>query len=80
MFDRHIAIRSVEEALRRGTVIRDYPDEKPYPSRLILHKTSKQALHVVAADDKKEKVTYIITVYIPDPAVWNEDYTERRKQ
>jgi len=79
MFERGISVDVVKEALLKGSVIRDYPDDKPYPSRLVLHKTPEFPLHIVAADDKVEKTTYIITVYAPDPSVWNESFTERRK-
>jgi hypothetical protein len=78
MFERAITVQEVKHALLAGKVIREYPDDKPYPSRLVLYWNLLRPIHVVAADDKTGKLTYIITVYVPDAAVWNSDLTERR--
>jgi hypothetical protein len=79
MFERKITVQAVIKAIENGTVIREYPDDLPYPSRLCLYRMGEQVIHVLAADDKRENMTYIITVYIPDPLVWNKDFTKRTK-
>jgi hypothetical protein len=78
LFARGIDPSLTEVALSNGSIINTYPEDKPYPSRLILYFHDNQPIHIVAADDNDNKLTYIITVYIPDPARWNSDFTKRR--
>ena len=80
MFERGITADEVRTTIEQGRTISDYPDDKPYPSRLILHATDRRVLHVVAADADAEDTgqTVIITVYEPNPALWSDDFTERR--
>jgi hypothetical protein len=59
-------------------VIREYADDTPHPSRLILGWRDERPLHVVAADDEDANETYIITVYEPDPDVWNDDFRSKK--
>ncbi|MDG4595863.1 MAG: DUF4258 domain-containing protein [Candidatus Contendobacter sp.] len=77
MAERGISHQDVKAALERGEVIRHYPDDTPYPSRLLLHWIEGQPLHVVAApvgDDTE----IVITVYRPDPALWEPDFKRKR--
>ena len=51
----------------------------PYPSFLIYGKIKAlRPLHVVCAFNKIEKLTFVVTVYQPDPDLWL-DYNEMRK-
>ena len=77
MFQRKISNADVQNVVENGEVIRKYPDDKPYPSRLILGWRGKRPLHVVAAD--KDDETIIITVYEPDPAIWEADFKRKKK-
>ena len=62
-------------------VIESYPDDTPYPSELWLDMDrSGRPLHVVLADSHEEGQTIIITVYHPDPALWQPDWTTRRNR
>ncbi len=36
MFERRISVEDVNAALVNGKIIEDYPDDAPYPSRLLL--------------------------------------------
>jgi hypothetical protein len=36
MFQRGISMEGVKLALTTGEIIEEYPDDKPYPSRLVL--------------------------------------------
>jgi len=42
MFERNIQKDQVITALKNGEIIRDYPEDKPYPSFLILHYYNKR--------------------------------------
>ncbi|MCK9519090.1 MAG: DUF4258 domain-containing protein [Dehalococcoidia bacterium] len=74
---REIRAKEVREALRRGEIIEDYPNDVPLPSCLILASVEGRPLHVVAAFDDDRAQAVIITAYLPDPAEWSEDFRRR---
>ena len=80
MFERGISTNEVREAVETGEVIENYPDDEPYPSRLILGRSGSRPLHVVAAENGIERTTLIVTVYEPDPSMWEPDFRQRRKR
>lgn len=79
MFQRRISVEDVEHVLSSGETIEEYPDDSPYPSRLILGRCGGRAVHVVAADIKKTEETIVITVYEPSIDGWERDYKRRKK-
>jgi len=79
MFQRRITDEDVRDVLRTGEVIESYPDDTPYPSRLVLGFRGPRPIHVVAADDLQAGQTIVISAYEPDPARWDEAF-RRRKQ
>jgi len=78
MAERGITVDDVREVVLNGEVIRDYPDDTPYPSRLILGWRGDRPLHVVAADNHEAQETIIITVYQPDPDQWERDFRSKK--
>jgi hypothetical protein len=80
MSERGIGVDEVERAVRDGRIIARYPDDRPYPSCLTVLIANTVPIHVLysMAETDEGKVFYIITVYRPDPAEWNNDYSERR--
>lgn len=67
---RRISVREVREAIDRGEVIEDYPDDKYGPSCLIFGRTTEgRPLHVQCSHPSRRLVK-IITLYEPDPAWW----------
>jgi hypothetical protein len=79
MFERNISREDVRAALATGDVIREYSDDTPYPSRLILGWRGERPLHVVAADNHEARETIIITVYQPDPDQWEPDFRSKKR-
>jgi hypothetical protein len=79
MFERRITEEEVGETLENGETIERYPDDAPYPSRLVLGWCAGRPIHVVAADNPEEDQIIVITVYEPDPTLWEPDF-RRRKQ
>ena len=79
MMERCITRKAVKEVLKTGEIIEDYPDDKPYPSKLLFRSIQGKPLHVVAAFNTNNKVCYIITAYIPDLEHFESDYRTRRK-
>jgi hypothetical protein len=67
MFQRSILESEVRAIVEEGEVIERYPDDQPYPSRLMLGRPGDRSLHVVAADNPVDGETIVITVYEPDP-------------
>lgn len=79
MFERQISEDDVRHVLDTGEVIRGYPEDKPYPSRLLLGWRGSRPLHVVAADATDEDAVIIITVYEPSPDLWEADFRRRKR-
>ena len=78
MFQRGISIDDVRRLLETGEVIEEYPDDVPYPSRLVLGWLESRPIHVVAADNPLKAETIVITVYEPDSAHWEVRFRRRR--
>lgn len=78
MFQRRIGVEEVRHILTAGEVIENYPDDLPFPSRLVLGWSGTRPLHVVAVDNPMAQETIIITVYEPDPAEWQPDFKRRK--
>lgn len=79
MFERGISPSDVRSVLERGETIGDYADDRPHPSRLVLGWIRKRPLHVVAARRTDRNETIVITVYEPDPELWEPGFRKRRK-
>jgi len=79
MFERRITVQEVSCMLAVGETIEDYPNDKPYPSRLVMGSHGDRPIHIVVADNKENGETIIIMVYEPDPNLWESDF-KRRKQ
>ncbi len=55
----------------QGEIIEDYPNDKPYPSCLIMGKNfSGEPIHSVWAYNTDNQWAVLITVYRPDPGRW----------
>ena len=78
MFRRGVSFEDVQEVMSGGKAIETYPDDQPYPSRLMLGWPGSRPIHVVAADNASDQETIIITVYEPDPSRWEPGFEKRR--
>jgi len=78
MFERGIAEAAVKRVLSEGEEIAAYPDDVPYPSRLLLGWQGERPLHVAAAYNAKDDEQIVITVYEPDPELWSDGFRRRR--
>jgi hypothetical protein len=79
MIQRSIAVEDVRRVLENGSIIASYPADRPYPSRLVLGWSGRRPLHVLAAEDAASQETVVITVYEPDPGLWERDFKRRRR-
>lgn len=56
-----------------------YPDDKPFPSCLILGTTATgKPLHIAASTD--EEMIYLITSYFPDTNLWESNFATRKER
>lgn len=78
MFQRRISEQDVRQALDKAQIVEEYPDEEPYPCKLVLGWIGSRPLHVVLADNKPDQETIIITVYEPEVAQWEPDFKRRK--
>ncbi len=76
MAERGIREEDVARVVAEGKEIESYPDDRPYPTRLLLGWVEGRPIHVVAASGEHEII--IVTVYEPDAAHWEAGF-ERRK-
>jgi Domain of unknown function (DUF4258) len=80
MYQRSVTEQEVRNVVMTGETIEDYPDDTPYPSRLVLGWKGARPLHVVVADNEGSRENIVITVYEPDPQEWESGFKRRRKQ
>jgi hypothetical protein len=78
MFERQISVGDIIAVIGSGETIEDYQDDKPYPSRLVLGWRGARPVHVVVAQNLSENELIVITVYEPDPELWEADFRRRR--
>ena len=79
MLERGVSKEDVRHVIESGKVIEDYPNDKPFPSCLVMGYVNQKPMHVVVATDKDTNRAIIVTVYEPDPSQWESGF-ERRKR
>jgi len=77
--ERVLAQDSVLAVLLTGEKIRDYLEDRPFPSALFLGYVEARPVHVVAAWDEAEERVFIITAYEPSADVFGPDYRTKKK-
>jgi len=80
MFYRGLSKDDVIAKIRSGNTIFNYPDDQPYPSRLLLDMVNDIPVHVVVAWDEKDYAGYVVTAYIPSSEIWSVDFKTRKQQ
>ena len=77
--ERGISIEDIKAAIQSGEIIKQYEDDKPFPSCLLLGSTTlRNHLHVVASIGGE--FLHIITAYFPDKNEWEDDMKTRKGQ
>jgi hypothetical protein len=77
--ERGIQQQAVREVLLSGERVRDYTEDRPFPSALFLGYTGGKPLHVVAACDEINRQAFVITAYQPSKDVFESDYRTKKK-
>lgn len=78
MLERGISRMVITEVLKNGEIINAYPNDKPYPSKLVLKFIENKPIHVVVSQDEEGKC-FIITAYEPNKEIWENDFKSKRK-
>ncbi|MBF0131127.1 MAG: DUF4258 domain-containing protein [Magnetococcales bacterium] len=79
MFERGLVPEEVVFTIESGEMVKDYPDDQPFPSRLLLGFPKGRPVHVVLSFDPLSRRCHVITAYVPDKKIWNLDFRSRRQ-
>jgi hypothetical protein len=79
MFERGLSMDVVKLAILCGETIVEYPDDRPYPSALVLGFANGMPVHAVVAKAPGSSQCTVVTAYRPDPALWSDDFKTRRR-
>lgn len=79
LVERGISVNDIIQCIDTGEIIKQYEDDKPFPSCLVLGAAvGGEYIHVVASHDSEW--IYLITAYHPDPDVWESDFKTRKER
>ena len=79
LFERNIFLRDVMRCIDCGEIIKQYEDDKPFPSCLVLGMSvNNKYLHVVVS--MNNNYIYLITAYYPNLEQWEADFKTRRER
>lgn len=77
LYERNITIDDIINGINTGEVIKQYEDDKPLPSCLILgFSINAEYIHIVVSCDTN--FIYLITAYFPNPDIWENDFKIRK--
>ncbi len=79
MFERSLSAEVIRKVVEQGEAIKDYPDDTPYPSTLLLGFHGEIPIHVVVARNPETDDCYIVTTYVPSEERWKSGFRERKK-
>jgi len=77
MFQRGIDPAAVAHIVAEAEIVFEYHDDKPFPSALLLGFYGTQAIHAVVGRSEAGEC-HLVTMYWPDPAIWDETFKRRR--
>ena len=79
LIERGISVNDIIRCIGTGEIIKQYEDDKPFPSCLILGAAiDGKYIHVVASHDSEW--IYLITAYHPDTEVWEPDFRTSKER
>lgn len=77
LYERNISVDDIITGINTGEVIKQYEDDKPLPSCLVLgFSVNSEYIHIVASCDIN--FIYLITAYFPNPSIWENDFKTRK--
>ncbi len=79
MVSRNISDVDVRTVIQNGEVIKEYPDDKPYPSKLLFAMVGYRPIHLVIGKIQETGECIVITVYIAGEDIWEPDFKTKKK-
>lgn len=77
LLERGIAVKDIISCIASGRIIKQYEDDKPFPSCLLMGKDENgQVLHAVISHDGE--YLHLITAYYPNRDLWEADLQTRK--
>src|SRR5665213_836671 len=77
--ERGLPQRAVLQVLLSGDRIRDYTEDRPFPSALFMGYIDGKPLHVVVSFGEMNRRALIITAYEPSVDIFESDYRTKKK-
>lgn len=79
LVERGITVNDIVQCINNGEIIKQYEDDKPFPSCLVLGMAANNSnIHIVVSHD--EEWIYLITAYYPDSNLWEPDFKTRKER
>jgi hypothetical protein len=79
MENRFISRQTILSSLESFEIIEAYPDDKYLPSYLVFSNHDNIVFHILFAIDVQNENVRIVTVYRPDPQIWEKGLKRRKK-
>jgi hypothetical protein len=76
MLEWYLDVTDVEEALSSSRMVEEYQDG----TRLLLGRSGVRPIHLVVRIDDDKAMTFVITLYEPDPLRWDASFERRIDQ
>ncbi len=76
---RFIARETIILAADSYEIVEAYPEDKYFPSYLLLGRQGEEAFHVLFGADADGQNVRIVTAYYPSPEEWEMDLKTRRR-
>ena len=73
-----IYVNDIDNMINSSEIIENYPNDKPYPSYLLLGFSEEKPIHIVVAYSESDDKIIFITAYRPNPDFWI-DFKARKK-
>ena len=79
LIERGITLADVIQCLSSGEIIKQYDDDRPFPSCLVMGMSrNNKYLHVVVS--MNGNFIHLITSYYPDAEQWESDFKTRKER
>ncbi len=76
---RFIARETIISAADSYEIVEAYPEDKYFPSYLLLGRQAENAFHVLFGADINGQNVRVVTAYYPSPEEWELDLKTRRR-
>ncbi len=78
MFKRDIQVENVHYVIGKGQIIKEYLNDRPYPSFLLLGYIDTRPIHLVIAQDQQNYKCVVVTAYEPGTLMWNKNFKTKK--